>query len=426
MATTVTFQDMLNEYAPNAIFNEELVKQDYFLKTIEKDENWLGGDLIIPSKRNKGNSVSFGSLTAAASITKANYQRGKIEDYVEVWGSMIFDHADLMMHGKLSEQNLLKILPDEIEDSVQGIKEKVSIQISSGPHFAKVLDATNASSGILVVDHIDRFEMDELVTLDDGDSNQADYYVIGKDVNAGRTAGYPSSGTVTLSATSGGSAANVSAYSVAQSAKFYRSGVLVGGTVTNTFVSLRRALLSNANGGDANLHGKSKVLNPQLQAVNVDGSGVTATNILDKIFDAYTIVRSVAKGNASTVIMSYKHLGSCMKLIETSKGAYKQVGDTKASLYGWTEIDIVTVKGKLTLVGVQEMDDDIIAFMDWKACKFYSNGGFKKRMSPDGKEFFEIRNTSGYQYVVDVCFFGEVGWLKPGHCGIMHSIPAYT
>lgn len=414
---------MLNEYCPNEIFNEELIKQDYFLTTVEKDENWLGGDLIVPSKRNRANSVSFGSLTAAADIQSANYQRGKIEDYIEVWGSMIFNHTDLMQHGKVSEQNFLKLLPDEIEDSVQGIKEKVSVQLSSGPHFATLLGDGQAG-GTMVVDHVERFEMNQLFYLYDGNTALAAYYVIGKSVNTAKVAGYPSSGTITVSATSGGGAANISAYTTAQSAKCFHPGVDVSST--NTFVSVRRALLSLANGGDANLHGKSKLLNPQLAAVNFDGSGVTKTNILDRIFDCYTDVRSVAKGNANTVIMAFKHLGSAMKLLEIQKGPYKQVGDTRVSIYGWTEIDVVTVRGKLTLVGVQEMDQDIIPFIDWKALKFHSNGGFKKRMSPEGKEYFEQRATSGYSYIVDICFFGEMAWRGAGNCAIMYSIPAYT
>ncbi len=423
MATTVTFQDMLNEYCPNSIFNEELIKQDYFLTTIEKDDNWLGGDLIVPSKRNRGNSVSFGSLTAAADIQKANYQRGSIDDYIEVWGSMLFDHTDLMQHGKLSEQNFLKMLPDEIEDSTAGLKEKVSVQLCSGPHFATFLGDGQAG-GTAVVDHVERFEMGQLVYLYDSGTALAPYYVIGKSVNTGKVAGYPASGTVTFSATPTGGAANISAYAVVQGAKCFHPGI--DASNTNTFVSVRRALLSAANGGDANLHGKAKLTNPQLAAVNFDGSGVTKTNILDKIFDCYTEVRSVAKGNASTVVMAFKHLGSILKLLELSKGPYKQVGDMKASIYGWSEIEVHTVRGKLTLVGVQEMDQDIIAFIDWKALKFHSNGGFKKRMSPDGKEYFEQRATTGYSYIVDICFFGEVAWKGAGNCAIMHSIPAYV
>jgi hypothetical protein len=79
-------------------------------------------------------------------------------------------------------------------------------------------------------------------------------------------------------------------------------------------------------------------------------------------------------------------------------------------------------KGSLKLIGVQESDDDIIMFLDWSALKFYSNGFFKKRRSPDGIEYFESRATTGYTYIVDMCLFGEIVVQRPSYCGILHSI----
>jgi len=50
MSTTRTFQDMLNEYLPNRLLKEELIKRDYILSTIDKDDSWKGGKLIVPFK----------------------------------------------------------------------------------------------------------------------------------------------------------------------------------------------------------------------------------------------------------------------------------------------------------------------------------------------------------------------------------------
>jgi hypothetical protein len=122
--------------------------------------------------------------------------------------------------------------------------------------------------------------------------------------------------------------------------------------------------------------------------------------------------------------MSYKNLASCIKVIEASKGAFNVVpGSQRASQYGWTEIEVGSVtKGALKLVGVQEADDDIIMFLDWRGLKFHSNGFFQKRMSPDGIEYFEVRATSGFQYIVDVCLFGELVVNRPSYCGVLYSI----
>ncbi len=275
------------------------------------------------------------------------------------------------------------------------------------------------------VDKIDRFEIDQHCVIDDGNSTSLDVYVIAITVNT--TAAQDAAGTrgfVTFSAARGSTFVDLTAYTVAQAAKFYHDGVTDGAGNFTTFVSIRMALLSAANGGAANIHGVSKLAYPILQAVNVDGSDITATNILDKLFDAYRKVREKAKGRATEFLMSYKHWGSVMKVLQAQKGAYQVVEDPKASLYGWTETMIAsTTTGQaLKVVAIQEMDDDIIPIMDWRSITFRTNGFFKKRKSPNGLEYFEIRNTTGYQYIVDISLFGEMEFRKPGQCGILYGI----
>lgn len=426
MGTTRTFQAMLNEYLTNELMREEIIKRDYILTTVEKDDGWKGGKMPVPFKGAGASSVKFGGLTASSDISQSQYIRGSIDDYTEVWGSLIFNHRDLQEHdGKIPESTFLKILPDEIDYFMTSLKERVSIQLGSGPNFATVTDETNSATGIFGVNKVDRFEIGQHVVLDDDNSVLADVYVIAINVNT--TAAQDAAGTrgfVTFSLTRGGAAANLSAYTIAQNAKFYYDGVTDGAGNFTTFVSMRSALLSAANGGSATIHGVSKLAYPILQAVNIDGSGITATNFLDKMFDGYRQVREKAKGNASTYLMSYKHLGSVMKNLEAQKGPFVVTENPKRNLYGWTEMMIASVKTgeALKVVGIQEMDDDIIPLVDWSSIKFCSNGFFKKRKSPEGLEYFEVRNTTGYQYIVDVSLFGEMVYQKPGQNGIFYGI----
>lgn len=409
---------MLNEYLPNELLKEELIKRDYLLQKVEKDNNWLGGALNVPFEGGVASSVKFGSLVASTNVSEYNYQRGQVTTQPEVWGTLLFNHRDLMEHGKVSEQNFLQILPNQIEQFIQYMKEVCSINMLGASYFAS-LTVNGTALGVAEVDHVERFTIGQQVTLDDDDSNQTDYFVIAVDLNGGTLL----NGSVTLSATRGGTAADISAYSTAQNGRFYQDGILVAGVVTNGFTSLKKSLLSSANGGSSTLYGKTKTTYPYLQATNVDGSGITAVNLLEKLFDGYNAVRIKARGNANTFLMSYKHLGSAMKIIEAQKGGFKVTANsTNASIYGWTEIQITSVKGQLTLVGIQEMDDDNIMMIDWSALKFYSNGFFRKRENPDGREFYEVRNTTGYQYLVDVCLFGDLILQAPSRCGIIFSI----
>lgn len=45
-----SFQDMLNEYLPQELLREEMMKRDYLLKNIGKDPIWSGGGKIDPTK----------------------------------------------------------------------------------------------------------------------------------------------------------------------------------------------------------------------------------------------------------------------------------------------------------------------------------------------------------------------------------------
>jgi hypothetical protein len=414
MATTRTFQDMLNEYLPNTLLKEELIMRDYILQNVQKDDGWKGGNLVVPFKGAGASSVKFGGLTDSADIAQSTYVRGNIADYREVWGSLIFNQRDLQEHdGKIPETTFLRLLPDELEDFLDYKKEVVSIQLGSGPHFA-LATGDGQVAGTITVNKIDRFMIDQKVILDDDDSAAGTFYVIAIDVNTK---------TVTLSATRGGAAADISAFTLAQNAKFYHDGVFDAGGNHDTFISMRDVLLSAANGGATTVHGQTKTAYPLLQAVNINGSAITASNILGKMFDAYTEVRERSKGRATEYLMSLKHYGSVMKQLELQKGSYRVVEEPKESLYGWMEMKIANVTGQVTkIVGIQEMDDDIIPLVDWRSITFRSNGYFRKRISPDGREYFEVRNSTGYQYIVDVCLFGEMEYKKPGHSAIIHGI----
>jgi hypothetical protein len=415
MGTKRTFQDMLNEYLPNSLLKEELLKRDYILNRINKDQKWKGGKIIVPFKANGASSVKVGGLTAVGDIAESQYIRGSIDNYKEIWGSMIFNHRDILDHsGRIKESTFIRVLPDTIEDFMQYMKEVVSVQLGTGPEFAIVTDATDAATGVMVVDRVDRFSLQQKCGIIDNDTGLLDVYVIGIDLNENK---------VTFSASRGGAAVDLSAYSVAQNARFYHDGVA---TAADTFTSLKSALLSAANGGSSSLHGKSKAAYPFLQAINISGASITASNIIEKIFDAYTDVKIKARGNSvDEILMSFKNLANCMKKVELQKGSYKVSAESsKADQYAWDKITIMEIGSgkKITLVGIQEMADDVIFFMDWSACTFRSNGMFRKRTAPDGKQYYEVRGTDGYQYVLDLCLFGELEVKAPNKCAVLHSI----
>lgn len=411
MGTTRSFSAMLNEYLPNELLKEELVKRDYVLTSVDKDDNWKTGNLIVPFKSAGASSVASGGLSASNDIAEDAYVRGTISTCPEIWGSMLFNHRDLMEHDKISEQNLLKILPDAVDDFMDYMKNVTSVALLNGAHFAKTTAAVSANTGNLVVDRPDRFVIGQKVIVSATSPTTITCYVKAIDMNTL---------TVNVVTTRGGSTVvDFSANNVASGAKIYNDGFN-----SSSFSSMRDALLSSTNGGSSTLYGQTKTSYPYLQAINVDGSDITASNIVEKCFDAFTRTRKLGKGRPTDIVMSLTNFGYVMKVVEASKGAFNVVaGSQKATQYGWSEIQIGSVTSQpLKFVGVQEMDEDIIMFIDWRSWKFYSNGFFRKRKSPDGIEYFEVRSTSGYQYIIDICLFGDLVCLRPSYCGILYGV----
>lgn len=415
MSTERTFQDMLNDYLPNELLKEELVRRDYVLKMCERDDSWKAGPLIVPFKAAGASSVKYGGLTASNDVGQDKYVRGEVTAPKEIWGTMLFNHRDIMEHDKVSEQNFLKLLPETTEDFIQYVKDVLSVNLLNGAHFATLSSDATANDGLIIVDRPDRFSINQKVTVDDTDVSPLTGYVSTIDINTK---------VVKLVTVRGGSTAvdfSASTMTTAKTAKCYHDGA---DTSSNVFSSIRGALLSSTNGGTTQLYGQTKTTYPYLQAINISGTGVTATNIVEKIFDALTDCRQFGKGNPTDVVMSYKNMGSCMKVLESSKGAFNvHPGSQKTSQYGWTEIQVFSVtKGSLKLVAVQEADDDVIMIIDWRGMKFSSNGFFTKRKGPNGNEYFEVRSTTGYQYLVDICCFGEFTVNRPSYSGIIHTI----
>lgn len=420
MVTLASFSNMLNEYLYYELLFEEMVRRNYLLQKVQKDTNWKGGNLVVPFEGNMATSYSYGQLTASNDISEYNYVRGGVSTYKEIWGSMIWQAKDLIEHvpeaarakGYINKQSFLKNIHYQLKKFVEGMEDAVSVNLLSGNWFAKLTSDATANDGKIIVDRIERFSINQKVILQDVNVTVMTGYVKAIDINTK---------TVTLVTARGGSTVlNFAAtnMTVANTASTYYDNAQ---TSANAFTSMRQQLLSAANGGSATLFGQTKLSYPHLQAINVTGATVTATNILDKVFDAWTAIKQIGKGNATDVLMSYKNMGSIMKLLEAGAGAYRHV-HTKVSAYGYTEILLTGVKGDLLLVGIQEMDDDLMYFMDWDSITLHSNGFFEKHADPEGKAYYTVRNTTGYQYIVDIRFYGELVVHHPSHCGVLYGI----
>lgn len=414
MATTATFQTMLNQYLPVDMLKNELIKRDYLLQRVEHDESWRGGALIVPFQSQAASSIEFGQLADQADISNNKFIRGSIAVQPEAWASLQIFHKDLMQHegGKIPEQTFLKIMPNFVSDMLNRFRMVLSTHLfaTSGAIARVTADGTNA--GVLKVSRVDRFELDQKIVLnDDGTAGQKIVYIIGINVNLQ---------SLVVSNSRGGAAVDVSAYTVAHQAKVFNPGSLTMG-----MTSLGSQLLPASAGGPAQIFGVDKLSSPTTQAIAVDGSDITPSNILTKIFDAYTLRQTLAKsGEIPEAVMSFKHLGNILKQIELTKGAFSVIPSSrKVSVFGWQTIEIGSVNGSvLKLVGIQECPDDIIYMLDWSGITFFSNGLIQRRRAPDGNEYFETRAQSGYAYIVDHVCMGDLVVTNPSKQLVIYNV----
>lgn len=419
MGTNRDFSSMLNEYLTIDLMKEELVKRDYVLQKVDRDDGWKSGTIPVPFEGQHASSISFGSLTDSTNISKYKYVRGQLTTYRELWGSLQFQHRDLMEHdGKINEKSFLKILPGQVDDFITNFKMSASVNMLDGPHFA-TLTVSGTNAGVMEVDKIDRFTIDQEVHLIDGNTVEATYYVIAIDVNGG-TLG---KGSVTVSASRGGGAADISAYTTGQTAKVYHPGAS-----TDSYTSLANQLKSLANGGSASLFGQTKTAYPYLQAIQYDGSAMSGTTVLSTVFAAYARRQQTAKsGKLPEVLMSYKHFGSCLTSLESTKQAFNVIPESrKTSVYGWQEVMIGSVSGELLkIVAIQEKADDNIMFLDWDSITLYTNGFLQRRTAPDGLQYYQVRATTGFSYILDHVMAGDLVCKAPWKNLIIVNIPNY-
>lgn len=427
MATTTSFDSMLKKYMPYELLREEIIKRDYFLQRVEKNQNWKGGQMQVPFKGGDARSLRFGKLVNIADITKDDYQLGTVSGYKEIWGAMKFEDHDLARHGDM-EQSFIKILPNQIEEFIASMKEAVSMSLLNGPHI-DAYDSTNIANdlvnGIVAVYRPERFTVGQLIET-------TSYVGLLKVKSIDME-----TKTLVLVDPATGAAVDLSA-TFAGGEKFYYQDAKITG---NSFTSLADQLLSSAHGGSTMLFGIQKNLYPHLQAIQHDGSSLSSVNFLEKLFDFQVETKVRGKGNPTEILMSERNFAIAAKILSgnsivndpnlagganqlSQRGVVYTADQVKASAYGWSEITVGSTRGSLKLVGINEMDDDKMFVMDWSALKLHSNGMFERRTSPEGRQFYEVRSETGYSYIVDIRFFGELVVHNPSHCGVVFGVPA--
>ena len=403
------FNNMLNEHLKYDLMKEKMEAASYLYKWTDKDEEWIGGEVPIPFMEKTG-SVRSGRLVHADRVASNRYLRGKLtpSEQAEIFMAAEFLEKDIFTHkGELKERTFIgDLLPRQMDCIQEEFITTLNHQILNSTRLDTAVGVGSAA-GVVEVNRVERFILDQYVKV-----GTALGFVNAIDVNENQI-------TIT-DAVNGGSPVDLSGE--AANADIFQEDFDTAVPLNG----LSDMLLSEANGGSANLHGISKVSSPFLQALNFDGSGIVATDILQQNFNFYSEYKRKRKVGATDMWMSYKNLTAIMDRLEQDKGKDKFVrGSEREDAYGFTEIMLTGPKGRLKVVGIPEMDDDKILYMAEGSTKLHSNGGIQKIIDPDGKAYERVRDSEGtgsYRYICDMVWRGQFVLHSPYKCAIVHGI----
>lgn len=411
MSLTQSFSTMLKNYRPTNILKDEVKKRDYMFRTVKKDQKWKGGRYQIPVHTAVASSVKFGALTASDDIAETEATLAYETNYREIFHSLIFNLRDLDS-GDNYEGSFIKVMMDTIEPAARFFKEVISHNLLLGSKI-DTLTSNGTALGVAAVTFPERFERDQKVILRNNDPAAAAYYVIAIDVE---------SKTVTLSASRGGSAADISAFTTAKASAIYYDGSVntSTGALQNGMNNMRSALLSSSNGGDASLHNLTKASYKQWQAHNQDLSGATSETLLEELFKAWVMTSRIGRGMPTEILLSFDNYHHIVNSLETNTRF--RVSDMKAD-HGFSSVKITGPDGALRITALREMDNDIAPIVDWNSMRLAGMRFFEPVKSPkSGDPVYEVRAASGYQYIMDVKFYGNLIFYHPSYNGIGHSI----
>ena len=412
MALSSTYSAMINEHLTYDLLMEEFKTQSWLMQNCNIKKDWQSGKIPIPFQSSSPSSVRLGAMTAATDIAPGNYVRGEITSLPEAYGSLQFFEKDLSLHGKISEQNFIKLLPDHIEQLIKYMKQSISISVlNSGALLTTT--STGSSAGVATVSNTERLCLGQKLTIV-GEAATVSGYV--------RTINKNTNSVSFFDARTGGAAVDLSLATGAE--VIAGNSIYLDGGDAENFSSLIGQILPLADGGTANIFGVAKLSSPYTQAVSIDGDGITAANIIEKIFDALTTARQ--KGaDPQTILMDYTNFGSCIKKLESGSGAYRHV-NAKASPYGYSEVEVGSVTGDgIKLVAIREMTPGTILGINKKYIDFHCapKSFFEILESPDGLKYFTVRDvTAGYSYITDLRLSGEFVYRAPYDAMAIHTI----
>lgn len=430
---THDFAALANQYLPYSnLMMDSVRKKTYFLDFCKKDDKCVNGQIINPILGSDVSNVRVGGYMNTSNLQDEEMLRGEITNFGMVSLRLLFSRKDLRVADKGDyKKSYLRIIPEMVNRGVENMKEKLSLGLITGGAL-DVSTAAGTNSGVIKVNDPTRFKRGEKYTFKDSNSFEENFVI----------ATSLKDKTITVSASKGGTAKNVTA--LASGTVIYIPGVLTSSTdTTNKFPMgilpqvLPSGVTAGGATGSANLWGQPKSTYAVLQTPSVDWStlftgNTTFANLGRRAHRALTDVISLGIPTPKTFIAGPRTYSSIVTAFQESNLARGQNMSNwkKAKGYGYRAIDIGNVIGHdSTLMAVTEAPEGILLGLDGDSWTCYSQGGLQRVEGPGldkgwwwlaGSEAADWMMGTDYDHVL------QLALREPNKNCIIYNVPDLT
>lgn len=404
--------ELMREKALPKVIEDVFKEHNFVWNKLEKDRSWTNGvEYQIPWELAEADNHEFGGLVDEDDIGEGLYAKPKIYDQAELWSTLDFHEKDLDRHKGNMEDSFLDILPSKLKKMTRRTKAIISAALIRGGSIG-VAETDGNASGELTVDRPQLLTIGMKVLIKDSASQTTGYV---------RKIHIQSRKITIFDARKAGAAVDLSAFTVAQGA-----GLYVVGADTENFFTFQDYLLPASEGGKDEVYESRfkkddfPLLQPMVFDGGASGMNITASNVLDKLYDLYFDAKEYGKIESGELLVPYHIFKACAKKLQSNKQYHN--GEAMAGV-GFDTITIMGGRGAMKLTALDILRNDQMMMINWEDFFFAGDKFFDRKRQLDGREYYTIRKKTGYVHIVDSVFRGNLLCKKLSSSLIVHSVP---
>lgn len=417
MALKTTLNDLLKEYAPEKVANNEFNRLNYYWKNIKKNKEWIpGSNYRVDFEIGEDSTFTMGGLPAIADIHGAQYAKANIANPATLIGSIKIHEKDMEKH-KDAKKSFLSFWPEKLRRFTKRMEERTSVLLL-GDGSICAATANGTALGVLKLDRPHLLTIGEKVEIKDNDTAAIPAFV--------RTINLATKEVTFYDAATGGAVVDLSGITTAAAGRVYITGTSASAESFNTLASF--LFPAAVAGGSDTIHGLNKVNGgPILQPLYVDGSSfTTGKKLTEGLYSFMYEYDYLGRSEEAEITVDYNQYMWMALFAQSSK--YFKIENEVAGI-GYKGFSLLGPNGTMKVKALRDLKKGMAATIDFSALEFAGQTMFKMKHKPNGDMFHTERiagPNGGFVHIVDVELEGQHVCKAPYKLAGIHSIPTIT